>query len=63
MGGSGVNWDAPLAAFAPLQVSLLAEYCPASKAFFSQLVAMLPRRCAVLLLDQAELHAASRGMF
>lgn len=24
-GGSGVNWDAPLAAFAPLQVSLLAD--------------------------------------
>lgn len=24
-GGSGVNWDAPLAAFAPLQVSLFAD--------------------------------------
>ena len=29
MGGSGVNWDAPLAAFAPLQVSLLLDYCAA----------------------------------
>ena len=31
MGGSGVNWDAPLAAFAPLQVSILVpivlQYC------------------------------------
>lgn len=61
MGGSGVNWDAPLAAFAPLQVSLLADNCaaPSSNGWLCLYVHV--QCCYMHTSKVIQLHAPSKG--